>query len=392
VWSYSSLKEIEACPRRWMLAQAQYPDLWTGRGYPPMPGTAALFGEVVHRALETIVKALIAAGCESTLTAGAVQVLRELDGITAVAERALNDLLDRLDGNPRIDGEHIRRLSIDLTDRLPEARVQIQAFLSRTTLPGVIHADRGHECEEGTTGASRLGPRRPVGAGTHPEMKLTAEELRLTGRIDLLTVDDDSVRIMDYKTGAEDPSHLDQIRTYALLWDLDRDVNPSRRRATELTAAYSSHEVTIPAPPEEGLRDLERAIESRIAAADADVAADMPKAIPSVENCSFCQVRQLCTEYWEQIVPAPCAVPAGAWFDYEGVVGGQNGARSWWMLSKRTGRRDLLLRTISTAPALTAGSRIRVLGLRLDDDPDVDGIVGAMTVTSEVFILTDQGS
>ena len=71
-WSYSSLKEIDACPRRYALARASYPDLWDGPGYPQAPTLAALFGDVVHGALETIVKALAASGCESATAAGAV--------------------------------------------------------------------------------------------------------------------------------------------------------------------------------------------------------------------------------------------------------------------------------------------------------------------------------
>jgi len=65
LWSFSSLKEAGACQRRYALARASYPDLWDGRGYPRVPALAALFGVVVHGALDTIVKALVAAGCES---------------------------------------------------------------------------------------------------------------------------------------------------------------------------------------------------------------------------------------------------------------------------------------------------------------------------------------
>src|SRR5262249_7133739 len=151
---------------------------------------------------------------------------------------------------------------------------------------------------------------RPLGVGAHPEATLTAGTLRLTGRVDLLTVDKGRIRITDLKSGAEDPGHLDQLRMYALLWDLDRDANPGRRAATELVAAYATHDVTIPAPTAEELRILEHAVESRIAAADAEVAAEMPKAIPSEENCSLCQVRQLCGEYWDQVVKKPGDVPA----------------------------------------------------------------------------------
>jgi hypothetical protein len=355
-----------------------------------MPASAALFGEVVHAAVETIVTALVAAGCESTLAAGAVQVLRDLGGITAVAERTLTGLLARLDGNPRIDIERMRRLRTDLTSHLPAARVQIQAYLGRTNLSAGSGAGRKEEHQEATTKApSPHAPRRPLGIGAHPELTLTAGSLRLTGRVDLLTVDNSSIRITDFKTGAEDPGHIDQLRMYALLWDLDRGANPRRRPATELVAVYPTHDVTIPAPTAEELRSLERTVDSRIAAADTEVAAEMPKAIPNAENCSLCQVRQLCGEYWEQVVKEPGAVSAGAWFDYEGVVGAQNGTRSWWMLHTLTGQRDLLLRTPSTVTQLTLGSRIRVLGLRLEDDLEVDSRVAAMTAISEMFVLAD---
>ncbi len=36
-WSYSSLKEAEECPRRWMLRRASYPQIWARQGYPPRP-------------------------------------------------------------------------------------------------------------------------------------------------------------------------------------------------------------------------------------------------------------------------------------------------------------------------------------------------------------------
>ena len=64
----------------------RYPDLWDGRGYPRVPAFAALFGDVVHGALDTIVRALVAAGCESAQSAEAVTVLRQLGGYTAVIE------------------------------------------------------------------------------------------------------------------------------------------------------------------------------------------------------------------------------------------------------------------------------------------------------------------
>lgn len=389
-WSYSALTEIEACPRRYMLSRASYPDLWEGQGYPRIPSLSALFGDVVHGALDVIVTALVDAGCNSPQDAAAVSVLRELGGYTAVTDRAVDDRLTRLPTNPRLDADQRRRLVRDLRGRVAEARAEIQAYVSRTnflssasgTASGALGADAG---EDSRTGLAF--PRRPAEPGAHAEVLLAAEELRLMGRIDFLSVTSDRVDIIDYKTGTEDEGHLDQLRLYALLWDLDRIVNPRRRLASEITAAYPSRNVTIPGPSESALRELEFSFKQRIASADAEVQALVPRAIPEDKRCSTCQVRQLCDVYWSQMAPDPASLADGAWFDYQGVVGSQNGSRSWWMLHEGSGQRQLLLRTTATAPPLTQGSRIRVLGVRLDDDPEIDATAAVMTAWSEVFIL-----
>src|ERR1051325_11146603 len=59
----TTLVEIEACPRRWALSRAAYPELWPGQGYPPRVQIGALAGNVVHSTLEVITTALIEAGC-----------------------------------------------------------------------------------------------------------------------------------------------------------------------------------------------------------------------------------------------------------------------------------------------------------------------------------------
>src|SRR5689334_14354699 len=74
-WSYSALKEIESCARRYVLGRASYPDLWHGQGYPQQPHPASLFGDIVHDSLERIIKALVQAGCTSSNSAEAAAVL-----------------------------------------------------------------------------------------------------------------------------------------------------------------------------------------------------------------------------------------------------------------------------------------------------------------------------
>lgn len=133
-WSYSALKEVETCPRRFALGQASYPELWGGFGYPQVPHPAALFGDVVHDSLERIVKALMRAGCDSSNSAEGVAVLRELGGYSAVANSALEARMAKLEGNPRADTDRRARLLQQLEDRIPEARTELQGYLQRMSL------------------------------------------------------------------------------------------------------------------------------------------------------------------------------------------------------------------------------------------------------------------
>ncbi|WJR32507.1 PD-(D/E)XK nuclease family protein [Mycobacteroides immunogenum] len=387
-WSFSSLKEIEACPMRYMLSRAAYPGLGVENGYPRLPSVPALIGDIVHGALEAIVKALVEAGCHSLEAPAAFDVLKNLGGITTVVDGTIKEKLELLADNPRLNAEQRRRLARDLDDGVAGARVRVQEYLSRAQfgpqLAGVPAPARSSAAQEyRTTGRQRA----RLGANT--ETTVVSEDLRLMGAIDLLVVHTDHAAILDYKTGAEDPSHADQLRMYALLWDLDREVNPSGLPATELKAAYANHDVMITAPTSSELREFEKSIRERIAAADALFDTDVPLAKPSIEQCERCQVRQLCSDYWTSpAVMDPADVEVGEWFDYEGLVGPPNGIRSLWMMDD-AGRRDLLLRTTPTFESLEQGAMVRILGLRRDEDPEASTPIATMTARSEVFVLAD---
>lgn len=82
--SFSTLLELEACPRRWALSTADYPEVWKHRGYPRQPHPAALEGTVVHLSLRRIISALVVRGCPSLADEGAISAMRDLGGFTAV--------------------------------------------------------------------------------------------------------------------------------------------------------------------------------------------------------------------------------------------------------------------------------------------------------------------
>lgn len=380
MWSYSSLKEVETCPRRYALSRADYPDLWEQHGYPRLPIPAAIHGDVVHGALEIIIKALGKAGCTSTRSPEAVAVLRELGGYTNVAEDVLAKQLARFDDNPRLSDGRRRQLTRTLTDWVPQAREQIQTYLNRMELRPAAAAPS--DAPPGNV------VRYPARAGDHPEMELVAGSLRLKGRIDLLIVDADSIQIIDFKTGAEDPTHQEQLRLYALLWDGDDLVNPEGRAVTALVAAYPSHDVAVPVPSPEELAALRGRVAARIAAADAAITAMPPAAIVG-EHCGLCSVRGLCDTYWTDAAVATASVADGAWYDVAGTVVREHGVKSFALREARTNA-EVLIRTPTPTYALPMGGDVRILGARRVVDVDEgDALIAALGSRSEVLELTE---
>lgn len=391
VWSYSSLKDVEVCPRRWVLSRARYPDIWDRNGYPEVPRPAALLGIVIHHALEVIVRALAARGCTDTNSNDAVDVLRGLGGLSAVLRQAIDLKVTELGRNPRIDADARENLRQALIDHLGDATNHVQLFLSSGRLPAWAASDEGVKDEGGGPrgrGSSRR-RRTALVVGIHPEVDVVAEDLRLWGQIDLVTVEDSGVTITDFKSGKDDPSHDDQLRLYALLWDLDRESNPERVAVTKLVVSYPSRERAVPAPDASSLRGLEASTRARVEAADVAVSGNNALANPGPETCEFCPVRHLCPEFWQDVAPSPLGVAPGDWFDLEATVVRQNGVKSW-VVESAQGRVRMLVRTPSPSNRLPIGRRVRILGVRKVEDPDREELVmAALGSSSETYVLSD---
>ena len=359
-WSYSSLKAVEACQSQWMLSRADFPDIWDRHGYPVLPVVPAIFGNVVHGAVERLARELGAAGVTSPDTSDVVGILGSLGGWRTIVLDAIERELARLGGNPRVGAERVDRLRNELIRRAPEAADQVKVFLGRGAFPAFPELDT-----KATEGAWAVGvpvPRRPVGLGAHAEVEVVAEALRLAGRIDLLVVDDAEVGIVDFKTGAESDDHGDQVRLYALLWYLDAQANPDRRLATDLHVVYEASEQVVETPDRAELQSLENETSARVQAADTVTRRPPPTANPTEENCRYCSVRHLCDAYWSALPPAVTAVSTEQWFDFEGRILRQNGSKSWFAHSVGEPSVEVLVRTVETDVAFQVGRRVRLLG------------------------------
>lgn len=379
-WSYSSLREAEECPRRWSLSRATYPAVWDRSGYPQRPVVASLVGEVVHSALERVLRALHAEGCDSRVGTAAVSILRQLGGYSVLVRVAIEEQLRRLEPNPRM-APRIETLRAVLNKHVPEIRQRVQSIVTRMPL-----APSGRALE-GQAG----GGRGPLGPGSYPEIELRAPQLRFFGRVDLLSVGTGQVTITDYKTGQPDPQHVDQLRIYALLWHHDDELNPWRVPAASLVIVYSAHDEFLDGPDAVELDDLATTLDARIESAQSQILLRPPPARPAPDVCRYCSVRHMCEEYWAGLAP-PVAGDVGAdrvFVDCEGTITGRNGPRSWMLTLKPTSF-EVLLRTPTETPGFDAGDRVRLLGLIYGADDDCERTVATVTQASEVFVLTER--
>lgn len=382
-WSFSALAQAEECPRRWALEHASYPEVWAARGYPRLPAIATLFGNVVHSVLEGLVQDPWGAVSRDRRGEHILAALSRAGGWRALVLGAIDNELSKLDGNPRVSDALRARLREDLARRVPDAidQVKVQlAALDDSPVPTLPPASGG--AHSGTTGRRS----RFVGVGTHPEVWLEADKMRLAGKIDLLTVDGDDIAIRDFKTGAPSPRHEDQLRLYALLWALDREANPDGVPATRLTIAYANSSHELPAPDETELVRLEQQVSARVRLADDAVRARPPVAKPTAEVCGRCPVRQMCAEYWAEIAPAQLAQAEGAWIDIECRIVDHTGIRTWTARPIDDDSRELLIRTPRADANLPVNARVRILGAMVRNDPDRPGLVAvSLSSSSEWF-------
>jgi hypothetical protein len=379
MWSYSSLSEAEECPRRWMLSRARYPTIWEREGYPPRPILAGLIGNATHRALEVILGTLQARGCVSVSDPSAVEALRDIGGFSRLLEDTVAAELETLQGNPRA-ADLLASIRERLLREVPAIRERLQATVSRTRL-------QSPSDDEPITGTQPS--RGPLARGSHPEVKLRAEGLRLVGRADLITLDDDGCAITDYKTGAPSEHHADQLRLYSLLWSRDNEINPGGLPVRRLVVAYATHDETLDGPSAGELETLAGALSERIAKAECDLSRPPAAAYPAPEVCRNCSVRHLCDDYWlaARAAPAPEVFSeAAVLVDCEAVIATRNGPRSW-LLSLGEQPERALLRTATETPGFAAGDSVRILGLALSANEDSAEMILTMTQFSEVFVL-----
>ena len=392
VWmSFSTLLELESCPRRWALSAAEYPGIWDRRGYPSPLHPVALEGMIVHLALQRITSAFAKRGCSSLADKRAIATLRELGGYTAIILDCLERTLARYEKNPRVVAA-LSGIRQRLTYRVPDLRSRVQRFLSRIRPESdTIHKEYD-VCHQAN-------PRRELSLGCHTEVELRADGLKWLGVVDLLTLSAGICEIRDFKTGIPKEEHEFQLRIYALLWILDHVSNPTGRLADKLVISYDEGDIEIAPPNEKDIRILEDELRERTETALAALAHNPPEARLARKNCESCIVRHLCDDYWEwnSWDNQNEGLFKNQFVDLQVRLTGSHGPHSWDGVIESppypNAMKPILLRTGSLSLNLRLGQRVRVLDvlISMSNEESIEDksapVVATMGANSEMFLL-----
>jgi hypothetical protein len=386
--SVSVLGEIEACPRRWALASADFPDLWQQRGYPPRLQLSGLAGTVVHMAAEDATRALVRGGCQSPHAPEAVAVMRELGGYSVLLNRCIDRVLASHRSNPRT--VHVMEMiARTLASQIPDMRAHLQGLMGRVRLSGARIGAR-----DGERGQDEKA-RRPLTPGVYPELDVRVPQIGWRGKIDVLTISEANCEITDFKTGAPQAHHASQVRTYAVLWKRDKELNPTERVANRLTISYRSETVAVDAPSVIELDALADEMVERARLARRAVTDRVPEARPGAETCRYCSVRHMCEEYWTAAAQRKIAegsVGPSQFTDMELSITGRHGPTSWDGIvgvSRVCGDgRHVVLRTESSGPNLKRDDHVRILDAHVVvPEEETEPAVATLTALSELFLV-----
>lgn len=182
--SFSALKSLESCPLRWALGHAQYVDLWSGKGYPAKTRTAAIVGQVIHGAVEAVVKEAkqLTGG---VLRARMIQAVRERGGFSALIEEVLAQILKEYAENPRMS-PLLDQYKRGRTLLPPTVRTAIQSLLKKVAETSIWVPDSTTPRSSQDDSAVKA-----LSNGLYTEMPLYASHTNWYGKIDLLSIDED---------------------------------------------------------------------------------------------------------------------------------------------------------------------------------------------------------
>lgn len=285
-FSYSSLNDAEECPRRFWLGRASFAGV--GR-YPEQPTAAVIAGQIVHGILEELARDSSAVSRAGQIRVPTAAPLLELP-LRTIALSKFHQVSETVRVNPRTPANIMRSVSVD----------QCIALVKRIVASLAQFDDTPHAAVRARSDGGGTSAAIPVPA-VLAERELRLDRFGLVARIDLIRTSYEGDSIVEFKTGSFRPEHEHQARLYGAMW-----VGATGRVLVALQVVYPDGRVVpiTPPSPDEALAIL-RDTQSRAEVLRGQLGQSVPTAAPSVENCEFCSVRQLCREYWEPTFRTP---------------------------------------------------------------------------------------
>lgn len=288
-YSFSSLHTIQSCPRRWQLLNSRWGDF---RRFPERPNAKAAEGQIIHEALEKLMRALGTYGQPALGSA----LFRQ-----AIAELEFWDLFAReVEAQNAAIAEHPRATSNSYIRTPPRdiANKAIRMFKEQ-------YHGSGEGSEHAAVGSSASASSTDVFSalktqGSLSELEVYHPTLPFKGLIDLVTWDGEHVTLVDFKTGIARESHTLQLEWYGVLWWRRTGVLP-RQLSLHYLNTRKTWEFT-----EDAALQAEEAMKGSIQLAESELRKTPAPAKPG-DDCTFCSVRALCDSGWASLTTQPLA-------------------------------------------------------------------------------------
>lgn len=359
-YSFSSLKQIIECPRGWQLQNSKYDGL---DRYPSRPNPAAVEGGIVHSLLEKLFRSLACHGMPIIGSEAFQKCISEVD-INLTISRLIRDYEGRIALNPRGHGFQLRSSIQQLHNKVVQIFRDQYDKIRQNTPPSIIQSLDDGQKKQVTRDVTdndleALLSQKKV----FTELKLEHKELPFIGIIDFIWFDDEDIKISDFKSGAYKHDHREQLLIYSLLIKsnlgrLPKEafiVYPDKSERVEI------NEIIV----DKAYYDLN----NKISKASKELSMVPAKAIYN-DNCQYCQVRQLCDQYWVSLSYDPHQVKKVGIVDLEVEVTGTHSNHGFVGRRNDCNNLNVVYETnvAKALPLITCGERLRIIGGKQRED------------------------
>jgi len=384
--TFSFIGDAEQCPRRASLRRSEYKDIWSGYGYPPGFASSAARGTILHASFRRIANELAQEGCTGINDPRAFVVLKRIGGFSAVLGTEIKEWMRHCEANPRLKREQIS-IQQRLDRMIPEMRLALQRLLVGTSLEA--------DGERRARGGPNPGELK---VGCHFEVELRHPTLHWKGIADLIEITGSgTVTIVDFKTGTPKDLDSEQLKIYALLWARDGTRNPSGHVVDQLTLQYPDKTLRVSPPTPTELVELENKLQQKSSSVCDQFRAKPPVANVAIDNCRFCDVRHLCSDYWKPGALHPGNLQNTPAVDCELLLTEKVGFSTWNAMVLHATVAEFPKELVvhfsdsSLAEVLHVGDRLRVLQTSVDNGDSGLKIITVRPTTETFKVVLDNG-